>query len=360
MIPREIELQKKLDRANNFLLQDTEFKTLYEQLGAVKVAAETGFVDPRLRALGLAESLDGSLVQADFSYKLFSPPGIAEVWNRIFKIKLGELFFGIDLPQFDESSRGIEDMLGGIEWYWIEESTELPATKPKFRSIQLRLKKCAWLGYLTDEFSQDSEAGGTVIPAAAQISLNRLIYEMVTDGTGAGRPLGILQSGATVTVQKEVGQDPATILGDNVLKMITHLPAESWQSPGLCWLIHKDAIPQLSTATVSIGTGGGHLPLWHWREAGAKFNQLAGIDVLINLAGKPLGTRGDIILCDLNQYCCIYKEVKKTVSLHVKFLTDQEAFRFVMRWDAAPAWSKAVTAESGDNLISPFITLESR
>ena len=47
-------------------------------------------------------------------------------------------------------------------------------------------------------------------------------------------------------------------------------------------------------------------------------------------------------------------------SIHVKFTTDETAFRFVMRVDGQPTWNAALTPSNGSNTQSPFITLDTR
>ena len=47
-------------------------------------------------------------------------------------------------------------------------------------------------------------------------------------------------------------------------------------------------------------------------------------------------------------------------SMHVQFLTDQMAYRFIRRVDGQPTWQSDLTPYKGTNTQSPFITLEAR
>jgi HK97 family phage major capsid protein len=354
------ELQEKIDRNNRYWLKDREFKDISEFLRAVKALDEVSYVDPRFRQSGLNEAVDGEMVGTDFSLKMISRPNAPEQWDRATKILLSKNTNSVKLPVFAEESRQSDSILGGFKFYYIAEADEKTSSKFKLRALFEELKKTACLIYGTDELWSDSQLGNVVIPAAVQIPWNAMIIEDITTGSGAGRPLGILNADCTITVEKESGQNAGTVVEENIKNILTHLPSESWQSPGLCWQVHKDMVPQLSTLTTAVGTGGGHAPMWHWREGGEKFNKLCGIDVLVNPYCPSVNERGTIILSDMREYIIAHKETKETTSMHFRFIYGEQAFRMVFRWDGQPSWSKAISPATGSNKISPFIVLGER
>jgi HK97 family phage major capsid protein len=76
-----------------------------------------------------------------------------------------------------------------------------------------------------------------------------------------------------------------------------------------------------------------------------------------------LGTAGDIMLADLSQYVMIDKgAIQSATSIHVKFLYDETAFRFVYRVDGQPAWNAPLTPFKGGagSTQSPFVVLATR
>jgi HK97 family phage major capsid protein len=74
-----------------------------------------------------------------------------------------------------------------------------------------------------------------------------------------------------------------------------------------------------------------------------------------------LGTTGDVILCDLSQYLAIDKGgLQGQSSIHVRFLFDETAFRFVYRFNGQPKLAAPVTPFKGSNTISPFVILQTR
>ena len=59
---------------------------------------------------------------------------------------------------------------------------------------------------------------------------------------------------------------------------------------------------------------------------------------------SALGDVGDIILADLGEYLLIDKGgINATSSIHVRFLYDENVFRFIYRVDGQPVWNKPLT-----------------
>ena len=73
------------------------------------------------------------------------------------------------------------------------------------------------------------------------------------------------------------------------------------------------------------------------------------------------GEVGDIILADIGQYLLIDKGgIKSASSIHVRFLYDENVFRFIYRVDGKPIWTKPLTPYKGSATVSPFVTLAKR
>ena len=71
-----------------------------------------------------------------------------------------------------------------------------------------------------------------------------------------------------------------------------------------------------------------------------------------------LGTVGDILLASPSQYALITKGgVQSASSIHVNFVSDETAFRFVYRVDGQPIWASDVDAFDGTHTFSPFVAL---
>ena len=162
-------------------------------------------------ATGLNEAVPsegGFLVGTDFSpnliQRVYDNSTVAGMCQRI---GIGPGANGLKINGVDETSRADGSRHGGVRGYWVEEGGTLTASKPTFRQIELSLHKEAVLYYATDELLQDATALGQVAEAAVADEINFKLQDAIVRGDGAGKPLGILESAALVTVAKETGQE---------------------------------------------------------------------------------------------------------------------------------------------------------
>ena len=183
-------------------------------MAAYRAAAPGGKIDERLTtraASGLNEtnpSDGGFLVQQDFVSELLKrtyETGILA--SRVKRIPITTNSNGLKINAVDEDSRANGSRWGGVQTYWESEAAELTGRKPKFRQMDLSLKKLTGLCYATDELLQDASALESVIRQAFAEEFGFKIDDAILSGSGSGEPLGILNSGAMVTVAKEADQN---------------------------------------------------------------------------------------------------------------------------------------------------------
>jgi HK97 family phage major capsid protein len=259
----------------------------------------------------------------------------------------------------DETSRVAGSRWGGIRGYWAAEAAEKTKSDPKFKRLTLSLNKMIGLCYATDELLQDAAALGSVLMQGFSEEFNFMVDEAILRGSGAGQPLGILNASCLVSVAAETGQDSTTIVAQNIMNMYARLYNRS--RPNAVWLINQDCLPQLMQLSIPVGTGG--IPLWIAGNslAGQPYNTLLGRPVIECEHCSTLGTVGDIMLVDLGQYLFIEKGgIQSASSIHVRFVYDETAFRFVWRVDGQPAWTNDLTPAHGSNDVSPFVALATR
>jgi HK97 family phage major capsid protein len=340
------------------------FASFGEQLGAVASAALSGSVDRRLTYVsagpaGASEGVasdGGYLVQSDFSSELIRNVfSVGEILPRLKKLPITGNSLTINAVA--ETSRVNGSRWGGIVAYWKGEAGAATASKPKFREMKLGLKKLIGLCYATDEELEDAPALETIIKDGFTEEFSFLAESAVINGSGAGEPLGFLKSGAVVSVPKVAAQAAKTIVSGNVLDMWARLPSRS-RSKAL-WLINQDAEPQLPQMTIGGQPAGVYLQPGAAGNS-APFGRMFGAPVVPAEQCETLGTAGDLILFDPSQYVWIDKAIQAASSIHVKFDTDEMAFRFVWRCDGQPMWNSAVTPHKGSNTISPFVTVAAR
>ena len=127
------------------------------------------------------------------------------------------------------------------------------------------------------------------------------------------------------------------------------------------WLVNQDVTPQLHQLNLPVGTGGALVYMPPGGLSQSPYGTLYGRPVLESEYCSTLGTVGDIILFSPSQYQMIDKGgVQSAMSIHVRFIYDEQVFRFVYRIDGKPLWHQPLTPYQGTNTQSPFVTLATR
>lgn len=315
--------------------------------------------DPRLTraatGAGVESGSDGGfVVPPSFAVAIQSRAlELGEVWKRVQKLPMqGNT---MTVAGVDETSRANGSRWGGVAVGRVGEGDTLAGGKPKFHQVNLKLKKLMGLYYLTDELMEDS-------PAAAALGIEAFAQELVFvsenevfNGIGASQMLGIMNSGALITVSKKAGQAAATVVADNITAMAARFPSRSWKTA--CWCVDPTVLAQLPLMTI------GDQPVYlterslHNSQDNAT---LLGRPIIVVEYLSQLGTVGDIVLADFNQYIVGEKSTKVAQSMHARFVYDEQVIKFTTRNDGAPLWKSALTPKNGGPTISPFVTLETR
>jgi len=181
----------------------------------------------------------------------------------------------------------------------------------------------------------------------------------ILSGTGAGLPLGILNSSCLITAPARAGQVPGTILPENVEAMWKRLPAPCRRRA--VWIVNEDVEEQLAgfSAQGTAASSPVYFPMG--AVGGNPWPLLKGRPVLTIEQASVLGTPGDIVLADLASYRLVHSAPRFAISADVAFLTDEQAFRFTLRVDGKPSWTTAITPFNGSGLTrSPFVALAKR
>lgn len=350
------------------LAGDKPWRSLGEFLIAVRDAALAPHaIDRRLleqRSIsGMSSTVPadgGFLVQKDFVSELLKrtyETGI--ILPRCRRVPISAGSDGLKVNAIDESSRATGSRYGGVQVYWLAEGGTPTAKKPKFRQMELELKKLVGLCYATDELLKDATALEAVVTQAFSEEFAFVVDYAILNGSGAGQPLGILQAGCLISASKETGQAAATFVWENVTNMWARLWARS--RPNSVWLIEQSVEPQLFSMSLAVGTGGVPVYLPPGGASASPYGTLLGRPVIPVEYCSALGTVGDVILADFSQYMVIEKGgLEAASSVHVRFVNDEMTYRFVLRIDGQPIWNSALTPFSAGSTVGPFVVLETR
>lgn len=292
----------------------------------------------------------GYLIPQEFSTSLMEQVNIeSKIFNRTRSIPINN---NIVLPYINTSDMS-GTSVGGVDIAWGNEGGTLSASKAEFKTVELKLKKMHAFVYATDELLSDSATAiESVMTQLAGAAIAREKDQVVVSGSGVGRPLGFLNAPALVTITRDTG---SKFLVEDITAMWERISNPG----GAVWLINRSVLPQLYTMVQEVGTTGG-ASIFMFNVAERQGETILGAPIIWTDLVPALASAGAVNLVDLSQYLTATKaggpDIKSASSIHVKFLTDQVAFRFTTRLDGQPWWPAPQTPKNG-NTISPFVTL---
>ena len=248
----------------------------------------------------------------------------------------------------------------GIQAYWEGEATAPSQTKPALRGVTIHTEKLMALVPVTDELLADSAALQGWLMEFVPQKIDFQLNDAILNGSGAGKPQGILKSNALITVAKESGQTAGTVLYNNITKMWSRMRPQNRRNA--IWIANQDVEPQLD-ALVLPGSANATVPAY--LPAGglsnSPFDTLKGRPIVYSEATKALGTPGDLILADMSQYLAVVKGggVRTDISIHLWFDQDVTAYRFILRVGGKPWWNATITRTGSKQSQSAYVAMDS-
>lgn len=305
------------------------------------------------------DSQGGYLVGTDQNLSIMERIyNVGQILSRVDLMGISATSNSMTINVEDETSRATGSRRGGIQAYWMGEAGTYTGSKPKFRQLELKLKKVGALVYCTDEMLADSVALESYIQRNLPEELKFAVEDAVINGIGGGMPLGLVNSGALISVAAEAGQGSATVVAENIINMWARrwVPATDY-----VWLMNQDVTPQLSLMGLSFGVGGQLVYMPPGGLTASPYATLMGRPILETEYNQTLGTVGDIMLVSPSQYQGIDKGgIQSASSIHVAFTTGEQVFRFTYRFDGQPKWNSALTPKNGTKTVSPYVALATR
>ena len=259
------------------------------------------------------------------------------------------------VPGWDGANQSAGAYFGGFAMEFLAEEGEGNKQMGKLRMIQLAAKKGAIFVDVSNDLVEDGMGFDAQLEAAMRRSIGLGMDYYFLRGTGAGQPLGVLNSPGVVAVAKETGQKADTVVYENLTKMFARMyPAGRNRA---VWIANETIIPQLLTVSLSIGTGGSAVNLF--QNGSGEFN-IFGRPVVFTPNLPVLGDAGDIVFADLSQYAIgIRREVRLERSNIPGWTKDLMSYRVLVRFDGQGTWSAAITPRNGDSL-GWCVSLEAR
>jgi len=259
-----------------------------------------------------------------------------------------------------ETSRADGSRYGGVQGYWLCEAAQKTSSNPTLRQVKLEPEELAVLVYATDKLLKNNTmALEAYLQEAATEEIQFKVNDAIINGTGAGMPQGIMNSGCLITASAEGGQPATTFVAENVLAMWARLHPRARRNA--VWFINQDVEPQLHKMYLPTGGGGSLVYTPAGGVSGAPYATLMGRPVREIEFAQTLGTTGDVILADLGFYALGTRGgIEAATSIHLRFDYNETCFRFVFAIDGQSFLASAITPKNGTNTVSPFVVLETR
>ena len=297
----------------------------------------------------LVDDEGGYLVDQQFSRNLIERAmSNMQLCTNATRIPIGAGYNGLKYNGLMDYDR--RDGQHAVNVYRILEACEKTKSVPKYERKSLDLEKLVGLYYATDELLQDEPALEAMVTSwFGKEFAYKLEWEGL-HGAGTTELLGLLNSAALVTLKRNTA---GAVDANDIARMYSRMYAPSIGRAE--WFVSSSVLPSLIGMTI------GNTPVWlpPGGLSVAPYGTLFGRPIRICEVSPLLGSQGDIGFFDMSEYLLIEKGgVQAASSIHVRFVYDETAFRFVLRNNGLPKWSRSIYPNQGADEISPWIVLD--
>lgn len=302
----------------------------------------------------------GYLLPEEWRSQIFSGPELeqAVVRPRATVVPMGSK--SLHYPAVDFSTE-VGEILGGMVFYWMDEGGTIPDTSSIFAQIELNARRLAGAAVVPNDTLKDGPALETWLRTNLPRGIRDFEDRAFIKGDGVKKPLGGLHASnpSLIVAGDETGQSSG-ITWNNVLAMFARLLPESYDNA--IWVITPDAIPEIFTMALPVGTGGSAVMIGPGDGSQRPTMSLLGMPIKWSRkAPATLGTQGDISLVDWRYYAIgDRQDVRVDTSEHVQFLQDNTVFKVIERVDGQPLLLSPLTPENNGPTLSAFVQLETR
>lgn len=332
------------------------FKHFYEFALAVHQAARGVRYDPRLEALetramsGEVGSQGAFTIPTNFQPEMLQARGENSlVRSRARVVPMGSRTVQFPSVKHTGNAAGSSAFFGGVQVYWTEENTDISEGAPSFDFVELHARELAGYAEVPNSLIRDSAVSLEAYlsgPGSFGGALGwQEDYEFLR-GLGNGKPLGILNAPAKLTVTRQTASDftftDAVTMKSRMLMMGKPV-----------WVMSQSVMPKYYAMK-----GGNNENIIIPNAAQGAPDMLLGAQILWTEKLPALGTQGDVMLVDFAAYLLgDRQQTTMDVSREAKFRANQTAFRVLESVDGQPWLKTAITLADGSTQVSPFVVL---
>ncbi len=343
--PEKAEKNERLDKGGFF--DSGEFFSVLE----------SGRFDPRLQARAVRASmvegipsLGGFSVPTQFVSEWLDASLEDEVTRKhakVYPMTSNSIF----VPGFDAADFSSGEY-AGLRMNFISEGATATKQVAKLRGIQLVARMGviyvdSSLEVLSDGVGFEENLKGAMIASIGH-GIDR--HCIGSAGTGAGKPVSVLNSAANIAISGEVGQVASSIVYQNLKKIF----ARQLNPQKARWVANPSTISHLLELSVDIGTSGSHVPVL--QESSGQY-KIFGRPVDFSSVVPAVGSAGTIQFIDWNYYALGMRQdvvIQQTDS--ARWNERERSYRVLIRFDGMCSLDKKIAVENGDSL-SPVVSL---
>lgn len=268
----------------------------------------------------------------------------------------------VPFPAID-STTNVNSVYGGIVGYWTEESGILTESQARFGRVVLEARKLTGFAKVPSELMQDSLVSFSAF-------INQMFPEALAffedtaflTGDGVGKPLGVLNGAAAVSVTRTTA---SKVKFEDVINMYARMLPQSLSRA--VWVVSNNVLPELLNmrmvqqnvaGTENVGAASPGMWLNGGQAIGAPPMTLMGLPIVVSEKVPALGSAGDISLIDFGFYLIGDRQAMQARQSEERYFeTDEIAFRIIERVDGRPWLQSAITPANGGSTLSPIVKL---
>ena len=253
----------------------------------------------------------------------------------------------LTIPVLNQS--GSKGIYADMNMTWIDEGGTKADNTPAFTYVELEPLELGGSTIVTDKLLRNADALSTWLGKMYNMLVTGKSEYAFLRGSGVGEPRGVIGCLA----EKTVTRDTATsVLFADVRSMLASLPADSWGSA--VWVANQSVLPQL----INLVDGAGNTLFMVGDITKGVPASLFGLPIVFTGKTPPLGTKGDLLLCDFSYY--LIKDGSGPYiasSEHVYFTTNKTVVKCFTMVDGTPWPRSTLLPEDGTTTVSPFVVL---
>jgi HK97 family phage major capsid protein len=256
----------------------------------------------------------------------------------------------LHVPAMDSESQD-EGFAGGVSGSWVSEAEANSDVTPKTRMVTLSAVKLMMFVNASRELIEDSRSLSSLLGQQMTYGVTQMVDEAILTGDGIGKPLGVLNAPATISVNRSL---PNKIGFADVAAMYSRLHPVFFK--GAVWVANPSTLPQLLVMQDAASQ-------YIWAPSmgmtsGAINTALFGLPVLFSDKVPALGTEGDLMLCNFGNYAFGLRQGAQLESTNAaRWSNDETSFRVCIRCNGHPLLDNAITPRTGGNTLSAFVVL---